>query len=472
MIVNKQILKDGHKLRPFFASKSRTGKHFKKTSITIHSTGNATSTAHAELNWLNNKDNNRIASWHYVIDQTQCIQAIPDDEEAWHAGKTEGNCYSLGLEICESGDRLKTLNNAVDFVVKKCKEYGWTIKNIKKHYDWTSKDCPRILINPAFIKTVNGIKLDYNWFINEIDKKLNKKPVVEDWKVAGINYLYENKLLNDKEGWTEKIDEQMPTWAVTILLMNIHKDLKKKMNSEEEKKERVKPSISEDLSIFGETYATAEELTAFIKRINKDFNTKIAEAFIKFGKKYGIRGDVAICQSIHETGWFKFENSIVLPAQNNFSGLGATNPVEQHKVILNDTLYKLAEKYYTTVQKIKELNGLTSDNLTVGMVLKLPKPLGKGNWFKTIEDGVEAQIQHLWAYATKKPLPDGTVLKDVRFNLANRGSSENWLDLGGKWAWPGYNTKKYKNIEDAKKDGETYGNKIINIYKNLINFIK
>jgi len=41
------------------------------------------------------------------------------------------------------------------------------------------------------------------------------------------------------------------------------------------------------------------------------------------GQSYGVRWDVAVFQSIKETGWFKFGGD-VSPAQNNFAGIGAS----------------------------------------------------------------------------------------------------------------------------------------------------
>lgn len=145
--VSKQYLADWHRLRP--------KGNFKKTSITIHSTGNETSTAQNERKWLDNPTNKRGASWHYVIDEKEVIQAIPDNEEAWHSGKKEGNQHSIGIEICESGNRKKTLENAAEFTAVKLRELGLNISNLKKHYDWTKKICPRILIDNSFIK--NGM---------------------------------------------------------------------------------------------------------------------------------------------------------------------------------------------------------------------------------------------------------------------------------------------------------------------------
>jgi len=56
--------------------------------------------------------------------------------------------------------------------------------------------------------------------------KEDKPMETPQWKKEGIEYLAKNKLMSDPEGWIKKIDGPMPVWAGTILLMNIHKDLK------------------------------------------------------------------------------------------------------------------------------------------------------------------------------------------------------------------------------------------------------
>lgn len=46
--------------------------------------------------------------------------------------------------------------------------------------------------------------------------------------------------------------------------------------------------------------------------------------------------------------------------------------VDTYKVAKGDTLYSIARKQNTTISKIKELNNLPSDNLSVGMTLQVP----------------------------------------------------------------------------------------------------
>ena len=148
--------------------------------------------------------------------------------------------------------------------------------------------------------------------------------------------------------------------------------------------------------ILGTNVATAERMYQFVKSQNSSFDREIAEQFIAVSQKYGLRGDIALCQSIIETGWFKYTGGTAVTADDhNYCGLGVT---------------------------------------TLGQ---------KGCQFATVKEGVTAQVQHLYAYACSKSLPSGETLVDPRFNYVSRGSAPNWEDLGsGKWAAAaGYGTK-------------------------------
>lgn len=140
-------------------------------------------------------------------------------------------------------------------------------------------------------------------------------------------------------------------------------------------------------------------------QLNCDLLT-LAQLFLDEGAAERIRGDIAFCQSIKETGWFRFGGQ-VLPAQNNYAGIGATN---------NSTI-------------------------------------GKGAWFDSPKDGVRAQIQHLKAYANTEALVNPCI--DPRFGLVTRGAAGNkWTGLNGRWAVPG--------------DG--YGESILSIWEDMAQY--
>lgn len=175
------------------------------------------------------------------------------------------------------------------------------------------------------------------------------------------------------------------------------------------------------ISIMGSSLATSGQLKAFLKdeeqrikikmfREGREFHPfpDVVDLYLRIGEEYGIRGDIALCQALKETGYFQFTGDVKY-YQNNYCGLWATgapltgeennNGVDTKKVCF-----------------IKGLHGLTFANPALG---------------------VEAHIQHLYAYACDKPLPRGKELLDPRFTYVKRGISPNWTDLNGKWAVPG-----------------------------------
>lgn len=152
----------------------------------------------------------------------------------------------------------------------------------------------------------------------------------------------------------------------------------------------------------------AEKMVSFVKSVNpvsQDIE-EIAKQFIEVGNKYGIRGDIAFCQSIIETGYFKFDGgTAVTPDQHNYAGIGVTSK---------------------------------------GM---------KGNSFNAVKDGVTAQMQHLYAYASTKELPTGEIALDPRYQYVTRGIAPHWEDLNNHWAM-----------------NDQYGQEILAVYDKLVAF--
>jgi N-acetylmuramoyl-L-alanine amidase len=127
----------------------RPGLSLTPEYITIHSTGNPGSTARNERAWLTNPGNKKTASWHLCIDEREAVEAIPLGEVAWHAGdggSGPGNRGSIAVEICESGERGRTLENAVELVAGLLQKRNWGPERLRRHWDWSGKACPRILM--------------------------------------------------------------------------------------------------------------------------------------------------------------------------------------------------------------------------------------------------------------------------------------------------------------------------------------
>lgn len=114
--------------------------------ITIHNTSNNAS-AENEVKYM--ISNNNQTSYHVAVDDKYVIQAIPFNRNAWHAGdgaNGTGNRKSIGIEICYSTGNIETFKkaeaNCAKYVATLLKQYGWTTSRVKRHKDWSGKNCP------------------------------------------------------------------------------------------------------------------------------------------------------------------------------------------------------------------------------------------------------------------------------------------------------------------------------------------
>lgn len=141
------------------------------------------------------------------------IQAIPDIEESWHCSVTVGNRFSLSVEIIETGDRRAVLETAAEFVSEKVKEYGWKLTDIKKHYDWTKKNCPRILVDKTYIK--GG--MDWDYFIGRVEYYLKgDDEVVEKSKIKVNGKYYEvDRILKDGTNYIKVRDLEQAGFKIS-----------------------------------------------------------------------------------------------------------------------------------------------------------------------------------------------------------------------------------------------------------------
>lgn len=148
--------------------------------------------------------------------------------------------------------------------------------------------------------------------------------------------------------------------------------------------------------IFGAAEISKEQMVNFIRRTNPLPKITIAieelvDLYWEEAGREGIRPDLALAQALLETGFFRFGGD-VLPAQNNFAGIGTTG------------------------------GG------------------ARGAWFDSARAGVRAHIQHLLAYTTtREPLQP---IIDPRYHIVRSipryfAQCPSWESLGGKWAIPG-----------------------------------
>src|SRR5699024_5875662 len=126
------------------------------STLTIHETDNNAS-ADNEASYM--LSNNLQVSFHAVADENKVIQLIPFNRNAWAAGdglNGAGNRRSIHLEITYNkdlgyggpiSDRMEqAIENAALYAAHVLIQYGWGTGHLRRHWDWTRKNCPRKLM--------------------------------------------------------------------------------------------------------------------------------------------------------------------------------------------------------------------------------------------------------------------------------------------------------------------------------------
>ncbi|MDX8365488.1 N-acetylmuramoyl-L-alanine amidase family protein [Cytobacillus sp. IB215665] len=134
--------------------------------LTLHNTGNPESSVKDERGWLTNPSNKRTASYHHAVDEHDVVECLHLNESSWNAGDGKGNRKSISIEIGESVNYQKTLRNTIELCAKLLHELNWGVGRMKRHFDWSSKVCHRLMYD-------NGKWTGWYGFVGEVQKELD-----------------------------------------------------------------------------------------------------------------------------------------------------------------------------------------------------------------------------------------------------------------------------------------------------------
>ena len=141
--------------------------------IIVHNTANDAS-AMAEISYM--IGNNNKVSFHCAVDNTRIVQGIPFNRNSWNAGdgkNGDGNRKGISVEICYSksgGEKFKDAERlSAEYIAYLLKQYKWEIDKVKKHQDFSNKDCPHRTLEEGWQK-----------FLNLISFYLKDKPINDD----------------------------------------------------------------------------------------------------------------------------------------------------------------------------------------------------------------------------------------------------------------------------------------------------
>ena len=181
----------------------------KPTSITIHMTGNVGASAKNNHNYMKNinKSGSRIASWHFTVDDKEIYQAQSTNYKCYHAGCTSGNNTSIGIEIAMFNDKARQLQaykNAIELVKILMAYHKFDTSKVKRHYDWTKKDCPTWLISGKW-------GYNWTWFKNQLTTKstTTTKPATTNYIVKIIYTGKEGLNIRQEPNTSSKIMGQV-----------------------------------------------------------------------------------------------------------------------------------------------------------------------------------------------------------------------------------------------------------------------
>ena len=142
--------------------------------IIVHNTANDAS-AMAEISYM--IGNNNKVSFHCAVDNTRIVQGIPFNRNSWNAGdgkNGDGNRKGISIEICYSksgGEEFEEAEKlSAEYIAYLLKQYNWGVDRVKKHQDFSNKNCPHRTLEEGWQN-----------FLNLINFYLEDRPIIDDY---------------------------------------------------------------------------------------------------------------------------------------------------------------------------------------------------------------------------------------------------------------------------------------------------
>ncbi len=177
--------------------------------IVVHNTANDAPAAN-EINYMINRPEE--VSFHFAADDTEVVQGLPLERNAWASGDGlgAGNLRGIHVEICYSksgGERFQRAEeNAARLLAELLKERGWGLDRVTKHQDYDGKYCPHRTLDLGWERFLKMVKkyleqednVDYNTFKRYMDRYNRELAAaqVSGWAGESWGWAKENGLLD------------------------------------------------------------------------------------------------------------------------------------------------------------------------------------------------------------------------------------------------------------------------------------
>ena len=262
--------------------------------ITIHNTSNSAS-AQNEISYM--KNNNNATSYHVRVDEKYVIQAIPFNRNAFHAGdgaNGTGNRQSIGIEIARSTGDINLFKqaeqNCAEYVAQLLKNYGWGVDRVKRHKDWSGKNCPHRTMELGWTRFLNMIQ-------KELDKLNGKTTTVSSFKVG--DKVKVKSTATTYADSTKLIPQWVKNGTYTISKINGSKVLLKEITS------WVNVSDVSKVSTTSTTTTTSYLVRVTVDSLNVRKSPSTSSAIVTTVKKGGVYTIVEV-----SNGWGKLKSNI------------------------------------------------------------------------------------------------------------------------------------------------------------------
>lgn len=398
-------------------------------NIAFHETGNWHPNADAQGNAGYFSDYERSkAIVQFIADDEQVIQLAPIDTINWHLGINETGTTditfnnTIGIEICvnvilredldpELRDKIMNRQIILHF------EDGWD-----KDRNLPLLDYKKVWDEEKSVEKYERALSNAIVFVGEVVKE--QYPHINIVKHQDYSNKYCPRRILDMGRWGEIIDRVNDTEMnerdrankITNYISNVGDVMYFDDYVNGVTNAPVTPEVVDNSSkIIGYVPFDKDKAMGLVLQQNpspKIYDLKLQMELIdKYAQKYDINPEVVFGQEMQETGWYSFQYD-VQPEQNNFAGLGAIGNGE------------------------------------------------RGNYYKNQDEGVEAQVQHLWRYSHTGNFDYPIV--DQRWDNAAHlaGTIFTVQGMAGKWATdPNY---------ASGNGGETGIEKIIRQYRDFV----
>lgn len=177
--------------------------------IVVHNTAND-APARNEVAYMINRPEE--VSFHFAVDDTEAVQGLPLERNAWASGDGlgAGNMRGIHVEICYSksgGERFRRAeDNAARLIAGLLREQGWDVGRVTKHQDYDGKYCPHRTLDMGWERFLGMVKkymeqedgMDYSKF-KEYMARYNKEleaGAVSGWAGEAWAWARESGLLD------------------------------------------------------------------------------------------------------------------------------------------------------------------------------------------------------------------------------------------------------------------------------------